>query len=289
MGLFLLKLSAPAISLRRGFFGSSETGSALFQIALLAVAIGHCKAAAHERGGWNQQQQDAFVDRALPALRAGFDVVRTHRAALAESRRGRSKKDKGQDGEAEFHVRSEEHYIPEPPFRPAPGKRTGLKTGHYKSLSPRGKVATNTLFHQSRVINHQSLVLMHAQGDHALSVPKHEQRHDNETAHHGAHGQPLHQRYFVAQMHEEPDNQRSLDERQAQQDRQHLCGRHVLIGQINFDRSKDQQRAPYPEKLRFLMVALLFGDAFCDCNLNFVHWALAPRESWPTSDTRAGK
>ena len=63
-------------------------GSALFQVALPAVAVGHRHTAAHEYGGGNQQKKDAFVDRALAAFGAGFYVARTHRAALAEGRRG---------------------------------------------------------------------------------------------------------------------------------------------------------------------------------------------------------
>lgn len=60
---------------------------ALFQVALSAVTVGQRHANAHESRGGQQQQKHAFVDRALPCFRARGNVARTHRAALAESRR----------------------------------------------------------------------------------------------------------------------------------------------------------------------------------------------------------
>jgi hypothetical protein len=69
------------------FSSFQSGGSALFQVAFPAVAIGHRHAPAHKTRGGKQQQEHGLVDRALAAFGAGLHVARTHRAALAEGRR----------------------------------------------------------------------------------------------------------------------------------------------------------------------------------------------------------
>src|SRR5690349_10004921 len=111
--------------------------SDLFEVALLAVAVGHGKAAAHESGSGNQQQKDAFIDRALPALGAGFDVARTHCATLAESGRDHTReaerKEQCQKCNPNFHFTSSivqpgfqfavDYFTPSVIIRSASGKK----------------------------------------------------------------------------------------------------------------------------------------------------------------------
>src|SRR5258708_29446322 len=89
-------------------------------------------------------------------------------------------------------------------------------------------------------------------------------------------------------MHEVPDNQRGLDQRQSHQYGQHLHGLHVLIGQVDFDGGHQQQGAPDVKEKRFVVMALLFGGAFRESYLSGIHSAPVPK-SLRTSDKPTGK
>ena len=126
----LLRASRGAIACCWRFY--RRTGwSALFQVALPAVAVGHRHASAHEHCGGNQQKKDGFVDRALAALGAGLDIARTHRATLAESRRRHTQSAKkrqcGQQRAAQGRFRGSM-------FHESPITRTYFKT-RYKGLN----------------------------------------------------------------------------------------------------------------------------------------------------------
>src|SRR5437588_2186351 len=201
---------------------STVLGSALFQVALPTVTIGHHHAAAHEPGGWNQQQEHGLVDSPLPCFRAGGNVARAHGAALAQRRRSDTQpakeKEHSQKCAANFHLTSMPHQLALFTLR----------------LFREGSKPSST--------NHESLSgrSLHAQRNDPVCIGKEKDSHQDQASYHGAHGDPLHARNFIPQMHEEPDNQRRLDQRQSHQNRQHLYRLHVLIGQIHLNPSDNQ-------------------------------------------------
>src|SRR4029077_8561316 len=110
---------------------------------------------------------------------------------------------------------------------------------------------------------------LYPQRDNAERIRK-EDHHHGETKHQRAHGEVLHARHLVLHVHEIPDDQRGLDDRQTHQDRQHALGLHVLIAKVNFDCRQNQEHSPHPEKGSDTVVALLFGYAFFNCQLRGV-------------------
>src|SRR5207253_5177235 len=99
---------------------------------------------------------------------------------------------------------------------------------------------------------------LYPQRDNAERIRK-EDHHHRQTKHQRAHGEVLHARHLILHVHEIPDDQRSLDDRQTHQDRQHALGLHVLIAEVNFDCRQNQKHSPHPEEGSDTVVALLFG------------------------------
>src|ERR1700675_3906128 len=140
------------------------------------------------------------------------------------------------------------------------------------------------------VSNSVSNASLYPQRDNAERI-REEDHHHGQTKHQRAHGEVLHARNLVLHVHEIPDDQRSLDDRQTHQDREHALGLHVLIAKVNFDCRQNQKHSPHPEKRSDTVVALLFGHALLNCLLKSVHSFIfqTPRRSWWTLCRRGGR
>src|ERR1041384_3735069 len=140
--------------------------SALFQVSLPAIAVGHRYASAYERGSRHKEQQNSLIDGSLAAFGTSLHVARTHRASLAEGRRdnthGAQKNDRCQKCNPKVH------FTPNIPLQP------NFQLADKFSL--------------------------HSQSNDTLRVRKEEDGHQDQARHDGAHRNPLHARNLIPQV-----------------------------------------------------------------------------------------
>ena len=99
----------------------------LLEVAFPSVAESQGDAKSHESDCWDQENYDAFADRALAFFRSGFGGAVAHRAALAEGRGCREKK--GSDKKCDAKL----HFGPSERMRRASGKKIIIRAKHTTS------------------------------------------------------------------------------------------------------------------------------------------------------------